>query len=815
MKPVRATYGAYDNSHKLLYCNSQTAKLPPELEGLTDRPPGDIAPGEVWWPSIGCGAVGDWWCLWWTKPDLNAERAGMVLSEVALWPLAEIGALEDLSPILCELSGIETFEPASESNLIQVAEVLMTNQEVPIVVCDCLDVLPRIIAGLWQRLWPEARMNFSSRVAISPPQNSTSSKPPWFFGVPASRKLQWQQPYKKIELGTQQVNLVEYSRAAQYLSGRIDKTMADIIEAIPPRQSDLLYLARVARAADSLEKMKFSQNYEDAISLLRTLIALAPFDDEASHYKQHAITTIAQAMEDASSLQITAIANILLPPLPSKSELEQSLQNWVLENAAKIDVSESTILLNKLHREKAQPWWQSSVRDGLRKGIATFDKVWALAVLNWLTVRDLDSVLAELIKAPNSIEGKLIEAAKEKHWTKVDIDHLRDQSVKRKWPILHAWCLAQSMSASDAFDAQYSFVGESFPGLEFLVHNLPANDVVKAVVSRDDSDLATLIAQLTIQHPELLRWLDISKPSSRLIWATHVELGDRAWPEIFQANEQGRKLLDAAISGEESHCLVATFASDLSQVTVDHPRRKELWERLTLPESREILSHVAKAFIERLNANQKMAQPEPVLANAIVEILRRSRPSAWAVCTILSWDITFSEHEVNGWISQFTGIEWRSVAPEIGRIVFAKKWRKVTGELNSIWRSIPEATPAAEACRALLSRWDQFMFVFSGCSTSKPTTLQDQTTLINRVAEIGSDLQPDALDEIWERAGGQIKHLESRSTPSARWQIASKLAANGALPEKLLSLVCELKENFPKNDQLIELESVLRNIEEK
>jgi len=103
--PVRARYGVKDNMHALLEFNDDPASLPSELLGLTDKPPGYVTPGERWWPSVGCCLLGSWWALWWTVPDDEATRGGMVRSEVALWPRDLVPTIENLAAVMEELNG--------------------------------------------------------------------------------------------------------------------------------------------------------------------------------------------------------------------------------------------------------------------------------------------------------------------------------------------------------------------------------------------------------------------------------------------------------------------------------------------------------------------------------------------------------------------------------------------------------------------------------------------------------------------------------------------------------------------------------------
>ncbi len=704
MKPARATYGAYDNSHKLLTCDDPQLVLPRELEGLTDRPPGDIASGDIWWPSVGCGPVEDWWCLWWTQPDPTAIRAGMVRSEVALWPREQVQLVEDLVPILLEMSGGKNLNSASEELLVQVAEAMLFGQRQAVVVCENLDVWPSIISGIWRHLWPAARMEFSARLALSPPQSGELSSLPWITGVPACRTQQWQRPYTKVEL---QIGLpvgTQFNRASWFLSGRNDQVMTEILNEIPPRQSDLGHLTRAARVADNLEKLKKSANYDDALALLRTLIVMAPTAEEAVHYKNVTIATISQCLPSSTSEQVESLANLDLSSVPEAKGLEENLCSRIETLAPQLTVDASISLLRKLYHGKAQHWWQSVVRTALQYGLDTLDEAWALAAIRWLSIRELEEVLYGLIKTGGNVESKLTEAAKEKSWNVTEIEQLREQAKKRKWSTLHAWCLvAKKVSAANAFADQNGFTGDPFPGFDYLIHTLPDEEVVKAIVAMDDPKLCSMAAQLTKQKPKLLRWIDISKSSSRRLWATHIKLGGQAWPESFLATVQGNNLLDIVISGGDSNDLIATVGMNVSLVAVDHPRRKELWVRLSIAELNVLLPLVANILIERINTGQTTMQPEPQLSTKILEILRTAKPSGRVICTLFSWNIPLNEHEIIGWFCQLTRVDWQMLATQIGQGVLDRNWKIAAKKLSDLRGSIPELMPAVELCKNLLS----------------------------------------------------------------------------------------------------------------
>ena len=128
----------------------------------------------------------------------------------------------------------------------------------------------------------------------------------------------------------------------------------------------------------------------------------------------------------------------------------------------------------------------------------------------------------------------------------------------------------------------------------------------------------------------------------------------------------------------------------------------------------------------------------------------------------------------------------------------------MASKLKRIGQIISEAAPAVKACSNLLPWWERSDSDWYSTTSSRKFALQ------RRVGEIGADLYPDALQYIWERAGGEIKNLKLYDTPRSCWQNAVSLAAKGALSDGLLSIVRELKKDFPGNRELMELEKALK-----
>lgn len=814
MKHVLATYGAQDNSHRLLKCNDPQVNLPRELEGLTDRPPGDISPGDIWWPSVGCGPVGEWWCIWWTMPDFTATRAGMVRSEVALWRREHIGSFEDLSHALAEIAGGQPIAHAPQEHLLAMTDAILSAQGHAVIICNSLEVWPQIILGVWRRLWPAARTDFSARLALNPPQSSEPNILPWIFCTPVCRAQQWQHPFVRIELLNPCVT-AQFSRAAKYLSGQQDLTLSDVLKEIPPNNSELTHLKQAARVADNLERLNIADDFSDALALLRTLIVMAPSNTDGVKFKNVAVSKLLTYLPALSSDQVELLANIDLSAVPNSKILEDGLHSRLADMVPTLSKKKSIPFLTKLQPGKAQAWWQSNIKSVIQSGLDSLDEIWSCAAIRWLAIPDLEEIINDFVKSNKEIEQSLIKIANREQWSPAELNQLRKQAQKRKWSVLHAWCLVSSkLSVAEAFVKQKDFIGDASPGFEYLIHNLPSDAVVKTVVAGEDAGLCRLAAQLTVHKPTLLRYMDVSKASSRLLWATHIQIGGVAWPESLQPEIQGNNLLEVVIRGEDSYNLIEAVGTNLIQVVVDHPRRKEIWSNLRVNESKKLLSLVANQLAGRIKSGQTIAQPESVLINKIFELIRSGRPSIKEVLTLITWNVPFREQELIDWMFYFSRLDWLENAIQIGQVILRRNWRNAAKKLNEIKQRNPEATPALDVCKELLPIWDRLLQILSSPQNTEGSLSDYKSALIERVADIGSDLAPESLDEIWERAGGRRKELESKGTAYSRWQNAARVAANGGKCS-LADLIQVLRNDYPNNQQLREIEDVLGRLQSR
>lgn len=212
-----------------------------------------------------------------------------------------------------------------------------------------------------------------------------------------------------------------------------------------------------------------------------------------------------------------------------------------------------------------------------------------------------------------------------------------------------------------------------------------------------------------------------------------------------------------------------------------------------------------------MSAGIAVARPEPPLEKEIMGVLRSSRPTGSTICILFAWGVPLTERQIIDWIGQFTRVEWQVASAQIGQAILRQHWKGAAQRLYDLRLSNPEAIPALEICKELLPIWDRLLLSFSGSHSTNKATSDYKMALIDKVTDIGSDLAPDGLDEIWERAGGKKKELEIKGTAYSRWHHAVRLAANGGTCS-LADIVRVLKCEYPNNSYLNEIVTVLRNL---
>lgn len=803
MAMLRARYGAKDNSHTLLWQSDPAIKLPIALLGLTDRPQGYEQPGEVWWPSVGCAPLGEYWALWWTLPDSSAKRGGMVRSEVALWPMAEIGALPDLSGVLQELSG-EPFPAASSERLSSFAEAVL-NPIVNTSVVLGLDDWPEFLAGLWPRLSPSLRCQFSARVALTPPQSGESVAEPWVYGAPSGRRLQWP-GRQRVEADT-----LFASRAARWLAGHQDALLEEVLAAYDSDCPDLAALRRAGRAADGLERLRNDSSAADAaqaIALLRTLVTL-PETKATQQLQQEAIAGIASNLSAADYPTVKSLANVPLLADDARPLL-RSMVEWVENQVLTLALPDAGDLLSRATKSELQSWWRQGVCEALRLGFSQLSGDWPRQTLCWMGLNLAHPVLNELLPGDPDAETGLLGAATRLALPDGELQACQAQCGRRNWSRLHAHILHNSVPPAQQLPSQLAFPGTVEAGLAYLVEKLPGDIVLAQTLATPEPPLLPLAAQRTCQQPDLLAELNPGEAHWRTLWAAHIQVGGTHWPPGANQAQLASQLVDAVLDGAKADSLVMALADELADTVVTHPQRARIWPMLGHGAAAHLLVACARRFIQHLQSPIE-SEPEQPFSQAILAQTQSGPRSAVLIATVVNWSVCADEQTVCRWLEQSASAGWtQTTAEKLGQATLRRGWSWLTATMYSQCRRGNRAMAfGVQFCMALLPMWDRLVFACSYAPS--PSKAIDQNVLVRRVAELGEELAPHEALYYWERAGGKRKDINAGARPSEQWQDMARRANNGGIKEYgLLGLVNELLHSFSRNSKLQELQEILQ-----
>ncbi|NDV17807.1 hypothetical protein GO013_00040 [Pseudodesulfovibrio sp. JC047] len=809
IKPFRAQYGEYDNSHALLTWDKANGELPTSLLGLTDKPQFPTSPGEVWWPSVGCSPIEEWWALWWTTPDEKAKRSGMAKSEVAIWRIKDIGSIDDLSPFLEELCGIEQILSPPNSLLSNTAEALLSRSQKQPVIKD-LDLWPGLLAALWKQLWPSAREHFSVCVAGQPPQGGEWQANPILFGTPPTRAQHWSH-YPIFDGNTA---LGKIGRGALWLSGATDDTIDEIIHASPETGPALININKFARAAAHLDNFRDNNTPDSALSFLRTIATLAPQISQANQLKQEALEVVHDHIQNASAKFINALANLDSNQIPANKFLENEISTWIGTRLIAKEASDAVQLLSFLEPDTQQTWWQKSIQSALTKKLTKLSPKWATATLQWVALGASIEIIQSLLSSSSSNEDQLLAVADGSQLPNSSFPIIREFCKRLGWSRLHAWAAGKESSPAVAFTIQRAFPTSAMDGLVYLLNSLPGKAVLTEYLSHPESTPVASVAQRTVNDSSLIDSLDPAVDSWRRLWAEHIQHGGATWPDRVDTDTAKTDLLNAILEGGTSYGLAKTLAEDLSENALAFPQLDKVLSILPMDEQTALAKQVAQVLITKVNAGHTLSLPSPYVLKEVFKELILAPPSAQFIASLFQWDANIEEEAVRKWLTKLSGDEIATISHILGSHIQALSWKKIAQDIYK--RSLHERSlkKLANSCSDLLPILSQLRLKFSKTPSSSIDPA-DKKQLLLEIARLGADTVTDGLHDLWERAGGKRKHLELYGTPESQWQHAVFRAEDGKLKGGVGALLEALEKEIPHNQELKELKDMWQLLNRK
>lgn len=483
---------------------------------------------------------------------------------------------------------------------------------------------------------------------------------------------------------------------------------------------------------------------------------------------------------------------------------------WIHARGVELPAKETWPLLSALAPGKAESWWQDAVRTALSEELAHPDAAWARIAVGWLVVPGAEKFLQEILPSGSEVESALLDEIEECALTPESIGELRRQAESRRWPRLHAWAAMRMLPPPEAFQMQRAFPGDPWPGLELMAAQLPGAAVIAEVLAQSDVHFTELVTRRTVKDPALLGGIDPGQRAWLALWSAHVAAGGECWLPGVSREMLGRALLDAVVTGNEPHGLVAAAAEGLAQIAFGHPKRAVLWDKLSRDGRTALLGSVGRLILRLLNTGDTVDCPEQLVVDSVLKAARIARdasPSPRIITSLLAWNAQLDEDEVVRWLNWTHGQEWLTLADDLGRQVMSRGWKKAAKALYDRSSNASELLPAALRSQELLPFLERMFLKLRYGRTS--FTPADENQIGVKIADLGSELAPDGLDDLWERSGGKRKQLSAGRSPAVRWREATALAHQGVLPGGLASLLNALRQDFPYNSELARVADIV------
>lgn len=807
IKPFRAQYGERDNSHVLLAWDKINGELPTSLLGLTDKPQFSTSPGEVWWPSVGCCPIEQWWALWWTTPDEKAKRSGMAKSEVAIWRIEDIGKVDDLSPYLEELCGAGQIVSPPTSLLNNTTEALLSGSPKQPVIKD-LELWPGLLAALWKQLWPNARKQFSACVAGQPPQGGEWQANPILFGTPSTRALHWSN-YPVFDGNT---TIKKIGRGAQWLSGVRDDTLDEIIQTCPEISPELKNINRFSRAAGHLEKCRDNNSPDSALGFLRTIVTLAPEKSQAASLKQEALEIVRDHIQEASAGFVSSLANLDNKQIPADEFLANEISSWTKNALPTSQPDSATQLISFLKPKGPKNWWQNTVQSALASELTHLSSTWALATFQWIAQGASQEIIQSLLSASPENEEKFLAVAEQHLCSSITL--IQKFSKRMRWSRLHAWAAGAGSSPNVAFEAQRNFPINPMEGLVYLLKSLPGKAALTEYLSHPESTPVEVVAQRTVNDSSLLTSLDATVDPWRRLWAEHIHLGGPAWPDSINADTAKMNLLNAVLRGGATYGLVKALAEDLSETALTFPQIDEVLSIIPMNEQAALAKKIAQKLINEVNAGHQLSNPGQNVLREVYNTLTSITPSGQLIACLFEWDANIEEETARAWLTRLPGEEIAAIGDLLGNRINELAWKNIAQDIFK--RSFREHSlkTLANDCNDLLPNISKLRLRFSNM-LGAPISKAEKNQLLIEIARLGADTTTEGLHDLWERAGGKRKHLKLNGTPESQWQHAVICAEAGKLEGGVGALLNALEIENPHNPDIKDLKKMWRSIDHK
>ena len=784
----RARFGNSDGGHGLLESSGVSEELLKEIRWCTDLPPHSSA---TWEPFFAGYRTHDSYILQRTSPDLDAERSGMVETNVVVYSVTDLGdvSLAELKmPIGVSTSLVEPVNPGPMPNGVgPCIDHLSSGSAVHWIGQASFD---RVVEGLWDLMGPTDRANLVFGLLFTP-----SSNP--YPCVDDSIEL-YLVP-NDLRSRFEDTTIIDAQRppepgatARAVLSG--DTTLAEKLGILEPSLHQWRMLAAVQDYLDRIESLD-PDEARSCAHLLGTLTAAA---DQGVDAKERIGARLKAMSPNASFGHIRGCRNLPFERLPGLS-LVDIVSLWTTEVFSDLNRFADLGTAIAALETGASDEFANALGSALRsKCLAAADNVIEhIQAAIGLGDQQSFSWLVDTTQS-STIDGSLA--------TTVGPDSvawLHDEAHRHAMPETHA-AVCPNDDPIAAWEAHLAMDGHTAESRGRLASRCEPKQLVEAALHLGDRHLVEFAGAAAVARPEALKPAEPANRDWRAVLAAATEQGADPWAWV-EARNVVEPVLRAFLDGETNLTpLVAALSANDAVDVLDFSRRSQVWTSVGEPHRTPLLLRTALVATMRGDTSTAM---EPPLLDAICSSANlraaATRDVSRAIDTLEAL-AQFCTTESAVAIAATAALDGDS--QRFGRIVATNTWTGAARFLATNATQRPDLRPAADECRHLLTGWERFKLALK--AEDRPTTKEFSDGLLD-VATTLYATGPHSKG-IWERSGGHPADLPTSGTGRDQWTRAIQAIIEGATGAPTMrNLLDAMSGDYKHNKRLKKLRRVL------
>lgn len=800
-----ARFGNVGGSHALQDQSGISNEVLREIQWYTDLPSG---PREAWQPFHAGFPVTDHYVVRYTRPDPEAERAGMVSTTVIV--AGKDIYRHSLRPLFDQSSR----EPNVEQTCVSVPDSAASENQ-PAGLAGVIDALATsgkavwlgqaafsgMIAALWDALAPEDRRRLVFGMVWHPntipyPIND-GNQMLMVFTVPAESRQRFD-TWPVVDPSEPPLAGRTAAAALRFESDRA----VEMASRLAIEQPTLLQWTRLVEAAD------FCAELDDLVDerlreFTHLLAALAPDPEQGGDLKTDVVARISLVTGASGFAHIRGLRTFPLQAYPSGPNLPDLLLRWAVRVVADSSaVNDLTAAVDAARKATVDEWSRTLVKalmDAARQDPKSTKM--RLTDLADRDQRETFGWLADACTDQDDFDLHLSTWAS----SRTAPDWLSETSLRHRWPMTHAVC-CDIVDPILAWRNHAQIVGRGSVSDNMLASRVGPAGTVNAALALADTALLQAAGQLVVQDPRILHPARVADPTWRAVWLSAIDAGADPW-SVVPAAEAVPQLLDALMEGEavSNRLLNAAAGSDGADLS-DYPRRASVWEYLPLGIRERFLERTSYS-LARSPANQ-LASLESELIGAILH------PQNLEAIALLGVDraVDVLEQLVDHVTSETVlAVTKGSKLPadcsdRLGHLVVFRGLKDVAKKLAQSVKKRPDLRPAATLASTLLSPGDRLTFMLRSRGVT-PTADEIQHLAHELMVKLYSKGPMDK--SLWTRSGGDQADLPEAPTPRERWSLAVDAIAAQASGAPALSAILDVMiEDYNRKD-LKQLRSLL------